>query len=231
MIELAIQIFGTTVEILFPSPRTFSKERIDSDAQWLTDSVNGFAVPPEQVRLRQADVIFGYDLSVQLFGGNGHFSLDAQKASFTAKNARGRADGELLRQVVGRFLQHFAKEKFTVAFSANAYAKAESKAVQAEYVQRFRFDPRITKPGAVGYLRLDDWPTDVRFTVEPSLETEDSLFLAWMTRFPAREFSEIPDKIVRVFVEAAAVYGLNFDHYFKVCLSCHSLTGSAQVLG
>jgi hypothetical protein len=127
-----------------------------------------------------------------------------------AKNARGRADGELLHQVVSRFLGHFAKEKFIIAFSANAYAKADSKAVQQEYVQRFRFDPRIVKPDAVGYLRLDNWPSDVRFTVEPSLEAEDSLFLAWTTRFPAGDFSEIPDKIVRVFEQAAAVYRLKF---------------------
>jgi hypothetical protein len=73
-------------------------------------------------------------------------------------------------------------------------AKPESKAVQEEYLKRFRFDERITKPGAVGYLLLNDWPTDVRFIVEPSLGTEDSLFLAWTTRFPAGEFSEIPER-------------------------------------
>jgi hypothetical protein len=61
---------------------------------------------------------------------------------------------------------HFANEKFIVALSANAYAKAANKAVQEEYVQRFRFDPRITKPGAVGYLHLEGWPSDVRFIVE-----------------------------------------------------------------
>jgi hypothetical protein len=38
-------------------------------------------------------------------------------------------------------LQHFAKEKLTIALSANAHAKTESKAIQEEYVQRFRFDP------------------------------------------------------------------------------------------
>jgi hypothetical protein len=210
MIELGIQVFGISVEVIFPAPRTFVKDQIDNDGQWLTDSANGFAVPPEQVRLRQADVLFGYDLSVQLFGGNGYFSVDAQKATFSAKNAKGRADGELLRQMVGRFLRHFAKEKLTVAFSANAHAKAESKAVQEEYVQRFRFDQRIAKPGAVGYLRLDEWPSDVRFMVEPSLGMEDSLFLTWTTRFTAGEFSEIPNKIVRIFEEAAGVYGLKF---------------------
>lgn len=210
MIELTIQVFGISVEVIFSAPRTFAKDRIDNDAQWLTNSATGLAVPPEQVRLRQADVLFGYDLSVQLFGGNGYFSVDAQKATFSAKNARRRADGELLRQMVDRFLRHFAQEKLTVTFSADAYAKAESKVVLEQYVQRFRFDQRITKPGAVGYLRLDDWPADVRFMVEPSLGTEDSLFLAWTTRFPAGDFSQIPNKIVRVFEEAAGVYGLKF---------------------
>jgi hypothetical protein len=154
MIELAIQIFSIVIEVLFPVSRTFEKDSIDRHAQWLTDPVNGFAVPPDQMRLRQGDVVFANDLSVQLFGGNGHFSLDAQKASFSAKNVRGRADGELLRQVSGRFLGHFAREKCTVAVSANAFAKAESKAVREEYVHRFRFDPRITKPGANSLNRL-----------------------------------------------------------------------------
>lgn len=133
------------------------------------------------MRLRQADVLFGYDLTVQLFGGNGHFSEDAQRASFGAKNAKGRADGELLQKMVLRFLQHFAKEKYTVAISANAHGKVASKVAREEYLQRYRLDPRITMPGAVGYLRLNDWPTDVRFGVEPSLRIEDSLSLAWTT--------------------------------------------------
>jgi hypothetical protein len=208
MIEVSIQVFGIVVEVIFPSPRAFDKDLIADHARWLTDSVRGLAIPPDQIRLRQADVLFGYDLGVQLFGGNGHFYLDPQKASFRAKNARGRADGELLREAVSRFLRHFATEKFIVSLSADAFAKPDSKAVLEEYFRPFRLDPRITKPGAVGYLRLEGWPSDVRFMVEPALETEDSLFLAWTTRFPAGAISENPDKIVTVFVEAADVYGL-----------------------
>jgi hypothetical protein len=130
MIELAIQVFGISVEVIFPVPRPFVKDQMDNDGRWLTDSASGFAVPPEQVRLRQADVLFAYDLSVQLFGGNGYFSVDAQKATFNAKKAKGKADGESLRQMVGRFLRHFAKEKLTVVFSANAHASDRCGACQ-----------------------------------------------------------------------------------------------------
>jgi hypothetical protein len=208
MIELAIQVFEISVQVIFPTPRTFMKDRVDSDAQWLTDNASGFAIPPDQVRLRQSDVLFGYDLNVQLFGGNGYFSVDAQKASFSAKNAKSRADGQLLVEMAGRFLRHFAQEKFPIVFSANTQAKPDSKGIQVEYLHRFRFDERITRPGAVGYLQLREWPSDVRFLVEPSILADDGLFLAWTTRIPAGELSGITDRIVSVFEEAAAVYGL-----------------------
>jgi hypothetical protein len=108
MIELAIQIFAITVEVLFPKPRTFSKERIDNIAVWLTSPESGFALRPEQVHLRTIDVAFEYELNAQLFGGNGAFALNAQKAVFAANNARSRADGDLLLQMINRFLRTFA---------------------------------------------------------------------------------------------------------------------------
>ena len=208
MVQLSIQLFGIVTEVLFPTPRIFKKELIDVDAQWLTDGANGFAVPPDQVRLQQMDIAFGYSLSAQLFAGNGHFSMDAQKASFSARNAKGRADGELLRQVVDRFLRHFAKEQFIISFSANVYAKADSPAVREEYLHRYRFDSRILHPGVVGYIRLAKSPSDVRLAIEPALGTDDSLFLAWTTKFPAGEISGIPDKVASIFIEAASVYDL-----------------------
>jgi len=33
MIEVAIQVFEISVQVVFPAPRTFMKERVDSDAQ------------------------------------------------------------------------------------------------------------------------------------------------------------------------------------------------------
>lgn len=73
---------------------------------------------------------------------------------------------------------------------------------------------RITMPGAAGFLRIDGWPSDVRFGVETAIGIEDSLFLAWNTRFSVSEISEIPDKIVNIFVEAAGVYGLKIQPLF-----------------
>jgi hypothetical protein len=211
MIELAIQVFVVTVEVLFPKPRIFSKEQIDSVAAWLTSPETGFALRPEQVHLRTVDVAFEYELNAQLFGGNGAFALNAQKAAFAANNARSRADGDLLLQMIDRFLRTFAApEKLMVIFSANAHAKLESAAVRQEYLERFRFDQRITGPGTVGYVRLEDWPEDVKLLVEPSLGIADSLFLAWTTKFSADNLPKVSDKFIGILESVAEIYGLKF---------------------
>lgn len=211
MIELAIQIFAITVEVPFPKPRIFSKERIDSIAVWLTSPESGFALRPEQVHLRTIDVAFEYELNAQLFGGNGAFALNAQKAVFAANNARSRADGDLLLEMINRFLRTFAvPEKLMVLFSANAHAKSESATVREKYLERFRFDQRITGPGTVGYVRLEDWPEDVKLLVEPSLGIEESLFLAWTTKFSAGNLPEVTDKFIGILGSVAGIYGLKF---------------------
>ena len=53
--ELTIQIFEITVEVTFPMPAPFAKDRIDNDALWLTKVAEGFAVTPEQIRLLGQD--------------------------------------------------------------------------------------------------------------------------------------------------------------------------------
>lgn len=211
MIELSIQIFAVSLEVSFPRPRIFSKELIDRTAGWLTSPETGFALRPEQVHLRTIDVAFEYELNAQLFGGNGAFTFNAQRAVFAANNARSRADADLLLQMSDRFLRAFAvPEKLTVLFSVNAHAKVESAAVRDKYLERFRFDQRIIGPGTVGYVRLDEWPEDVKLLIEPSLGIADSLFLAWTTKFSADNLPEISDKFVGVLESVVGIYGLKF---------------------
>ena len=45
MIELAIQVFGIGVDVIFPTPQTFEKDLIANHAQWLTDSANDPRLP------------------------------------------------------------------------------------------------------------------------------------------------------------------------------------------
>jgi hypothetical protein len=209
MIELSIEVFATSVEVHFAIPRIFSKERIDSAAIWLTNPDVGFALLPEQVHLRTVDIAFEYELSAQLFGGNGLFSLNARKVVFSANNARSRADVNLLLQMINRFLSAFAvPEKLMVLFSATTHAKAQSAMIRDTYLNRFRLDQRIIAPGTVGYVRLENWPEDVKLLIEPSLGNAESLFLALTTKFSSGPLPEISDKLFWVLESVAGIYGL-----------------------
>jgi hypothetical protein len=212
MIELAIKVFSVNVEIPFLKPRVFSKEQVDNIAAWLTSPDTGFALRPEQVHLRAVDVVFDYQLNAQFFGGNGFFAFNSQKVVFAAQNAKGKADGDLLIEVVNRFLRMFAvPEKLMVLFSANAHAKTEAVSTRNDYLSRFRFDQRITGPGIVGFVRLDDWPEDVKLLVEPSLGFDDSLFLAWTTKFSVGDLPEISDKFIGILDSVRKFIGLKLN--------------------
>jgi hypothetical protein len=208
--ELTIQIFEITVEVTFPMPRSFAKDRLDYDALWLTNIAEGFAVTPEQIRLRQGDELFGYDLLAILLGGNGFFFLNAQKANFTAKNARTRGDADLLFQMTARFLKHFAMpEKIEAVFTASAQAKVEDATVREKYFEPFRIDPRIEWPGAAGYLHVEGWAPNVRFQVEAGIGDPTSLFLTWTTKISEDALGKEPNAIFTILESAAAAYGIS----------------------
>ena len=52
MLEVEIQVFAVALEVLFGRPRPYEKEKIDDLATCLTDTTEGFALRPEQVRVR-----------------------------------------------------------------------------------------------------------------------------------------------------------------------------------
>ena len=211
MIELAIQIFEIVVDVTFPAPRPFEKDRLDRDALWLTDVKAGFAVPLEQIRLRQGDVLFGYDLLATLLGGNGFFFVNPQKANFVTKNARSRADANLLFEMTARFLRHFAApENLEAVFTANAQAKVAEPAMREKYFEPFRTDSRIEWPGAAGYLRIENWVPNIRFQVEAGIADPTTFFLAWTTKISPDALDKEPSGLFTILESAAAVYGINF---------------------
>jgi hypothetical protein len=211
MIDLALQVFGISVEVTFSAPRPFFKERLDREALWLTDVPVGFAVAPEQIRLRPGDALFAYDLLAILLGGNGFFFLNAQKVNFTAKNAKTRADADLLFQMTRRFLQQFATpERLEAVFTANAQATVNNPAIRERFFEPFKVDPRIAWPGAAGYLSVEGWTPNIRFQVEAGIDNPSGVFLTWTTKIVADALSDDPNRISSILQSAAGIYGINF---------------------
>jgi len=170
MLEAEVQLFAISLEVYFSRPRPFAKDKIDELAAWLTDAADGFAARPEQVRVRHTDIVFDYELSASLFGGNATFKRDAEKAVFSARGARTRQDAEILHQTAARFVKMVAvSEQLYVVFSANAHASFASESEREAYLAGFRPSNQVVGPGALGIVRLDGWPEDIRIAIEPSI--------------------------------------------------------------
>jgi len=212
MFEAVVQVFSITLEAFFPRPKPFAKDKIDQIAEWLTDSAAGFALRPEQVRVRHTDIIFDYVLSASFYGGNASFLRDAEKAVLFARGARTRQDADLLRGAAMRFARFVtSEEKLPLMFSANAHALLSSVEDREQFLERLRPDPRVTSPGALGYVQLEGWSDAVRLAIEPSFNAPQSLFFSWQTNLGASEDWESTfETLISVIQEATKVYGVYY---------------------
>ncbi len=212
MIEAAVQLFSVTLEGIFSRPQPFAKDKIDQTAEWLTDSERGFALRSDQVRYRQTDVVFGYELSASFYGGNATFRHDAEKIFLTARGAKTQQDAGLIRETATRFAR-FTSSTYSLPlmFSANAHAALSSGEAREQFLSRFRLDPRVSGPCALGYLEMDGWPDLVRICIEPSFGALGHLFFIWQTNMGAWEdWQSAFDKLVGVLEKATEVYGIRF---------------------
>lgn len=212
MLEAEIQLFAISLEAHFSRPRPFAKEKIDELAAWLTDATEGFALRAEQVRVRHTDIVFEYELSASFFGGNATFKRDAEKVVFSARGARTRQDAEILHQTAARFVRAIAApEQLYVVFSANAHASLGSEKVREAYLAGFRPNNQVVGPGALGFVRLDRWPEDIRIAIEPSINMPNSLFFYWNTRFlPSGDPLQSLQTLANALGDAAQIYGVSF---------------------
>jgi hypothetical protein len=212
MLEAEVQFFAIALEILFPRPRPFVKEKIDDLAVWLTDSKDGFALRPEQVRVRHHDIVFDYELTASFFGGNAVLKRDAEKIAFSARGARTRADLELLHNAATRFLKvAAAPEQLYVSFSSNAHAALTSESVRDSYLARFQPKEGVVHAGALGYVRNESWPEEIRIAIEPSIGMPNGLFFTWQTRIsPSGDVARTLTNLVTALEDAARLYGIGF---------------------
>jgi hypothetical protein len=211
MIEVTPFLFGFSMESRFTKPRPFSQQRLDHLLARLIDSDNGLALRSDQIRLRQTDLAFDYELKASLLGGNGAFIHDAEKFWLSVSGGRTGADTRTLADTAKRFLWSCeVSDKEVGSFNVNTHARADSKEKRDEFLQGFRMDDKIIGPGALGYVRVTEWPEEVRFSLEPSIGVSDSLFLAWNTQFRGGSGFRSADDLVIMLGSIAAIFGVKF---------------------
>ncbi|SRR6266511_3384649 len=216
MLEVTPYLFGISVEVRFRKPRAFSKQRLDGLLLRLIDSENGLALRIDQIRMRQNDFAFDYELRASLLAGNGLLIHDAEKFFLSVSGGRNEADARLLGETAKRFLWSSEVSSEDVGtFYVNAHARADTKEKRDEFLRGLGGDQRITGPGALAYVKVAEWSEDVRFSLEPSLGVPDSLFFAWNTQFRGISAFQSVEALTGMLESVAVVFGIAFKRLTK----------------
>jgi hypothetical protein len=211
MLEVAPYLFGISIDVRFGKPRLFSKQRLDGLLLRLIDAENGLALRSEQIRLRQVDSAFDYELKASLLSGNGLLIHDAEKFFLSVSGGRTGADARLLGETAKRFLWSSEVSSEDVgSLSVNTHAKVDTKEKRDEFLRAFAPDAKVVGPGALGYVNVPEWVEDVRFSLEPSLGAPDSLFFAWNTQFRGIAAFSSMESLTGMLASVAGVFGIVF---------------------
>lgn len=210
MIQATVQVFSITLEAFFPRPKPFAKDQVDRIAEWLTDPAAGFSLRADQVRTRNTDIVFDYELRASFYGGNATFHRDAEKETLTARGARTRQDGDLLLETAMRFARFVtAEEKMPLILSANAHASLPSREMREQFLAGLRPDVRVVSPGILGYVQLDGTADAMRVSIEPSFSDDQSLFFYWQTRLAVPgDWPSAFKSAIGAIREATSIYGV-----------------------
>jgi len=181
---IPIEAYGIHVEIPFLTPQGLQAAKLDEFAARICEPEKGLSIRPDQVRLKKWDELFGYELVAQFFGENGQMTRACDRVKLFVRNARTSGDWNIIQQTLTRFYDILELDTKTVTtLSAHVHAKFPMTEERDAYLNQFSHNALLSKPAALGYVRIFDWEKDIRVLIEPSNVVPDALFIAWDTQY------------------------------------------------
>jgi hypothetical protein len=213
---IPIEAFGVHIEIPFPTPQGLQTAKLDDFAARICSPENGLSIRAEQVRLRKWDELFGYELVAQFFGDNGQLSRAADRVKLFVRNARTSGDWNVIHQTLTKFYNILDLDAKTVtSLSAHVHAKFPTTEERDGFLNQFSHNALLTKPAALGYVRIFDWERDIRVLIEPSNIVPDAVFVAWDTQYvnDQSDWESFLGSLPTMMENAANLFELGFEPF------------------
>lgn len=208
-----IEIFGIHLEVVLPAPQGLAQARLDEFGARLCDPAKGLSLRPDQIRLKRWDDLFGYELAAQFFGENGSLIRTADRVKLGVRNARTSGDWQIILQTLVRFYQlmEFDEKSLTVA-SLHVHGRFPGAAERDAWLGQFSINSLVSKPAALGYVRIFDWEKDIRVMIEHSNLVPDAVFCAWDTQFQNnQEWESFLGSLPTMMENSANLFELGFE--------------------
>jgi hypothetical protein len=208
-----IEIFGVAVDVPFPKPLGARQARLEEFSAALCDPATGLGLRPDQIRLRQTDELFQYELDARFFGENGWLTRTAERVKMGIRNARTAPDWKIITELLQKFydLVEPARDGFS-ALSTHAHARFPSAEDRDHWLSRFAYSPLISRPASLGYVQIVDWEKEVRVLIEQSNAIPDAVFIAWDTQFRhGQDWASFLPTIPELMENSANLFDLGFE--------------------
>jgi hypothetical protein len=210
---IPIEFFGVAIDVPFAAPLGYQHARIEDFGMKLCDPAQGIGLRFDQIRLRRTDELFNYELSAHFFGDNGTLTRTADRVKLQVRNARTPADWKVIINMLTRFygLLNIAPTTLTI-LSTHVHAKFPSAEERDGYLGHFAQGLELSRPAALGYVRIVEWEKDIRVMVEQSNVVQNGIFTAWDTQFPnLQDWETFLPTIPTMMENSANVFGLSFE--------------------
>lgn len=212
MPELKIETFAIAIEGTFAKPVPFLEAQCDVLAKACLEKFGVYRLQPTQISVRRRDQVFNYDLSFQLFNGNGTFKISADRFSINLQNGRGKDDYNIMTHCISAFYEviPIAILSFSTITATGHTLMVSPDSVQ-KYFSEFRNDKvSSTLTGVIGTPVHKPWPHKMKLMLEESALYPNGLFFSFVTDYPAK----ISQQIVEQMVEAVGACFAHFNLHF-----------------
>jgi hypothetical protein len=181
---IPIALFGISIDIPFSGPQSYAQAQFDSFGGKICDPKTGIGIRPEMIRLRRYDDLYDYELTARFFGENGTLTRNSERVKLGIRNGRNAADWNIVKETLTRFYTFMEFEPTTLTtLSAHVHAPFPNGFERDEYLKQFACNVEISRPAAIGYVRIAGWEKDIRILIEQSNIVPDAIFIAWDTQF------------------------------------------------
>ena len=211
MIELKAQVFGVAIESPFTEARPFSKDWLDKTAIGVLNAFKDYGLRPENVVLRNTDVLFGYELNFALFGGSATFALSGVRLLLNFQNVTSRSALQTVSETAIRAHAVFEGRLFSehmIRVIAHMPPRDEADKIDTLMADS---DKQVEFVGRLLHMRVDEWEDSIRLEIDRSLLVQNAIFISWFSKYRGKLTSDTLARAGNAFQNAARRLGFNFD--------------------
>lgn len=210
MAKLKIHTFGVTLDARFPKPVAFLDARTNEFAAKMSEI---FQLTPDQFRMRQFDILYGYELKATFLGSNARLERTSTGIKLTLEGATSAEHRDSITDLLSTYCAAILPEvgpKLT--FVITAHATFESPESYVAFFKPYGRCPEVVSEGIIAELKLPDWTEPVGVRFENSLAFKDAAFVVHSSEISLPLDSSSLKRMWASFEESTKLFGLEISY-------------------